>query len=142
MNRFHSKYHRSNHHTSTNSTNPDAGHDPIASNEYPFQGDFVVNGNIKNLVYEYSTFSSPTLAIQSTNQINIRTAANTTITSIIGGVTGVTYSLTNTSNTYTAIIQNNASVFVRGGVNLSLGPYQSCNIKIATSLPSNIYSVW
>ena len=142
MNRFHSKYHRSNHHTLTNITNPDAGHDPIASNEYPFQGDFVINGNFKNLVYEYPSFSSPQLIIQSTNQINIRTAANTTITSIVGGVTGVTYSLTNTSNTYTATFSTvTNSIYVRGG-SLSLGPYQSCNIKIATPLPSNIYSIW
>jgi len=42
--RFHSKYHRRNHHTYTNSANPDAGHDPIASPDSPFQGDFVLNG--------------------------------------------------------------------------------------------------
>lgn len=43
-NRFHSKYHRRNHHTYTNATNPDAGHDPIASPENPFLGDFVLYG--------------------------------------------------------------------------------------------------
>jgi hypothetical protein len=43
-NRFHSKYHRRNHHTYTNAANPDAGHDPIASPENPFLGDFVLNG--------------------------------------------------------------------------------------------------
>jgi len=43
-NRFHSKYHRRNHHTYTNATNPDAGHDPIASPENPFLGDFVLQG--------------------------------------------------------------------------------------------------
>lgn len=43
-NRFHSKYHRANHHTYTSVTNPDAGHDPIASPEQPFLGDFVING--------------------------------------------------------------------------------------------------
>jgi hypothetical protein len=43
-NRFHSKYHRQNHHTYTSATNPDAGHDPIASPEQPFRGDFVLSG--------------------------------------------------------------------------------------------------
>lgn len=43
-NRFHSKYHRQNHHTYTNAYNADAGHDPIASREQPFKGDFVLAG--------------------------------------------------------------------------------------------------
>lgn len=43
-NRFHQKYHRRNHHTYTNPANPDAGHDPIASPESPFLGDFVMAG--------------------------------------------------------------------------------------------------
>lgn len=43
-NRFHSKFHRQNHHTYSNPLNPDAGHDPIASREQPFQGDLVLNG--------------------------------------------------------------------------------------------------
>jgi alpha-tubulin suppressor-like RCC1 family protein len=45
-NRFHSKWHRTNHHTYTSDTNPDAGYDPIASPDSPFQGDFVVSGAI------------------------------------------------------------------------------------------------
>jgi len=43
-NRFHSKFHRQNHHTYISPTNPDAGHDPIASPEQPFYGDFVLKG--------------------------------------------------------------------------------------------------
>lgn len=43
-NRFHSKYHRQNHHTYVNPYNADAGHDPIASREQPFKGDFVLAG--------------------------------------------------------------------------------------------------
>jgi hypothetical protein len=46
MNRFHSKFHRKNHHTNTDSNNPDAGHDPIASQDAPFQGDFFLNGSL------------------------------------------------------------------------------------------------
>lgn len=45
-NRFHSKWHRSNHHTNISGTNADAGHDPIASPDNPFQGDFVLSGSL------------------------------------------------------------------------------------------------
>ena len=47
-NRFHSKFHRQNHHTYANSYNADAGHDPIASREQPFQGDFVLSGALSS----------------------------------------------------------------------------------------------
>ena len=43
-NRFHSKWHRRNHHTYGNDTNPDASHDPIASQQQPFLGEFVLKG--------------------------------------------------------------------------------------------------
>lgn len=46
MNRFHSKFHRKNHHTNTDPNNPDAGHDPIASQDAPFRGDFFLNGSL------------------------------------------------------------------------------------------------
>lgn len=43
---FHHKFHRQNHHTYNNPANPDSGHDPIASKENPFQGDFVLHGGL------------------------------------------------------------------------------------------------
>jgi hypothetical protein len=43
-NRFHNKWHRKNHHTYGNLTNPDAAHDPIASPDQPFLGDFSLQG--------------------------------------------------------------------------------------------------
>jgi hypothetical protein len=43
-NRFHSKFHRSNHHTYLANNNPDTGHDPIASVDLPFRGDFILCG--------------------------------------------------------------------------------------------------
>ena len=46
MNRFHSKFHRKNHHTNVDVNNPDAGHDPIASETAPFQGGFFLNGSL------------------------------------------------------------------------------------------------
>lgn len=47
-NRFHSKYHRHNHHTYSvdDPRYPDAGHDPIASPDSPFLGDFVMFGTL------------------------------------------------------------------------------------------------
>ena len=45
-NRFHSKYHRKNHHTYGNVTNPEASHDPIASPSHPFLGDFSLQGSL------------------------------------------------------------------------------------------------
>jgi len=45
-NRFHNKWHRKNHHTYGNASNPDASHDPIASPDQPFLGDFSIQGAI------------------------------------------------------------------------------------------------
>lgn len=60
-NRFHSKYHRHNHHTYSidDQRYPDAGHDPIASHDSPFLGDFVMQGTLSAMaVPAYSELSS------------------------------------------------------------------------------------
>ena len=46
--RFHNKWHRHNHHTNTtpDPRYPDSAHDPIASPEAPFQGDFFLQGSL------------------------------------------------------------------------------------------------
>jgi hypothetical protein len=46
--RFHSKYHRHSHHTVKidDSRYPDSSHDPIASPDSPFLGDFILNGTL------------------------------------------------------------------------------------------------
>jgi hypothetical protein len=46
--RFHNKFHRHNHHTTpiNDPRYPDAAHDPIASPDAPFQGDFVIQGGL------------------------------------------------------------------------------------------------
>jgi hypothetical protein len=46
--RFHNKFHRHNHHTTpiNDPRYPDAAHDPIASPESPFQGNFVIAGGL------------------------------------------------------------------------------------------------
>ena len=45
-NRFHNKWHRRNHHTYGNPFNPDASHDPIASQPQPFLGEFCLWGSL------------------------------------------------------------------------------------------------
>lgn len=50
--RFHNKWHRRSHHTSPSIGYPDSATDPIASPAEPFQGDFIITGNLsahKNL---------------------------------------------------------------------------------------------
>jgi hypothetical protein len=44
--RFHNKYHRANHHTNPSLSIPDSASDPIASPEFPFQGNFIINGSL------------------------------------------------------------------------------------------------
>ena len=46
--RFHNKFHRHNHHTTPSSDPryPDSALDPIASPDSPFQGDFILNGDL------------------------------------------------------------------------------------------------
>lgn len=58
-NRFHSKYHRHNHHTEpiNDPRYPDASHDPIASPDYPFLGDFVMYGGLSAIQTELSSFA-------------------------------------------------------------------------------------
>ena len=46
--RFHDKLHRANHHTLSTSGLLDSAYDPIASPEHPFQGDFVLNGDLSS----------------------------------------------------------------------------------------------
>jgi len=53
-----SKYHRQNHHTYHSDTNPDSGHDPIASYSNPFRGDFVLNGGLSATVPSTSAYSA------------------------------------------------------------------------------------
>ena len=60
--RFHNKYHRHNHHTFgiIDPRYPDASHDPIASPDSPFLGDFMLMGSISAVASpEYSTGYKP-----------------------------------------------------------------------------------
>ena len=64
-NRFHNKWHRKNHHTYGNLSNPDASHDPLASKDQPFLGEFVLQGALCAVApmsafagYFYSNFTA------------------------------------------------------------------------------------
>lgn len=64
--RFHNKYHRHNHHTTaiTDPRYPDASHDPIASAESPFLGDFTMLGTLSAIgSSQYSTVSGQPAAV-------------------------------------------------------------------------------
>lgn len=54
MNRFHNKYHRHNHHTIPFPGEPDSAHDPIASPDDPFRGDFHVDGTLSAIGGKFS----------------------------------------------------------------------------------------
>ena len=75
-NRFHSKFHRQNHHTYSSPTNPDSGNDPIASFSNPFNGDFVLTGGLSANVPYTSAYS----AVFSGGNVGIKT--NTPIHSL------------------------------------------------------------
>jgi hypothetical protein len=65
---YHQKYHRHNHHTLPLSSDiyPDASHDPIASHEEPFQGDFVLDGTLYSAGLD-GTSQSVGVALSSNN---------------------------------------------------------------------------
>jgi hypothetical protein len=97
-NRFHSKFHRQNHHTYSNAYNPDAGHDPIASTEQPFSGDFVLYGALSchaplsaTAGYFYSN-NTALCAIAANKGLHVFNVGNSTTTGIYVYSTGVALS--------------------------------------------------
>jgi len=70
---LHPKLHRRNHHTTGTQTDVyfDAGHDPIASPEHPFQGDFVCNDKIvaSDANYAVKLHNTNTALLVSSNNI-------------------------------------------------------------------------
>jgi hypothetical protein len=68
--RLHNKFHRHNHHTVPieDARYPDASHDPIASHESPFLGDFILQGSLSAI--GGATFTAPiTCEVQFTGDI-------------------------------------------------------------------------
>jgi hypothetical protein len=85
MNRFHSKFHRKNHHTDVDKNNPDAGHDPIASKTAPFQGGFFLNGSLSasghiksNGIYALSGLNTGTVNLGTGGVATVKTSSVTT----------------------------------------------------------------
>jgi len=78
--RLHNKWHRHNHHTEpTNDPNlPDSSHDPIASPDSPFQGDFVMQGSLsasQTSLRPTAVFSGPNIGVIAASE-NISLSAN------------------------------------------------------------------
>jgi hypothetical protein len=73
--RFHNKYHRHNHHTTAvnDPRYPDASHDPIASHDSPFQGDFVLNGTLSanDLAFTNASITPGGTLTSSVSSLNI-----------------------------------------------------------------------
>jgi len=78
--RFHNKLHRKNHHSTPTAGYPDSATDPIASYTEPFQGDFVIQGNlsasgaISSVFYTLSNISIPTPVLSATVGFNPTTS--------------------------------------------------------------------
>lgn len=89
MNRFHNKYHRHNHHTNPSPNEPDSSHDPIASPEDPFRGDFHIIGQIS----AKSTVSE-TLSVKGNTFLNGNVFVTSPITNILERLTIVPKSTT------------------------------------------------
>ncbi len=96
-NRFHNKYHRHNHHTRAiqDIRFPDANHDPIASYESPFLGDFILNGmlsatdgvisiqglsSLNTSVFTSEVSTNPAVVINGDLTVNGQTLATDNIT--------------------------------------------------------------
>lgn len=105
--RFHNKYHRHNHHTTaiTDPRYPDASHDPIASADSPFLGDFTMLGTLSAIgSSQYSTVSGQPAAVFIPGQgTNIAVQAYGDIIST-GNLSVASVVLTNTTinTTYTS----------------------------------------
>ena len=73
--RFHNKYHRHNHHTSAinDPRYPDSSHDPIASHDSPFQGDFVLNGTLSanNIAFRSASVTPGGTLTSSVSSLNV-----------------------------------------------------------------------
>jgi hypothetical protein len=107
-NRFHNKYHRHNHHTDRidDPRYPDAAHDPIASVDFPFRGNFYMVGSLSATQGSLSAFAGsfvnvngPGLNVEGLDLgLQVKGPAN-----IIGTLSAQDIQFTSTSiiNTYT-----------------------------------------
>lgn len=102
-NLLHPKFHRRNHHTYGNTANPDASHDPIASPESPFLGDFVLSGGLSACAplsaYAGYFYSNNTAIIAESPNTAILIRGNATVTGnlTVQGTSSVLSTSTNTT---------------------------------------------
>ena len=89
--RFHNKYHRHNHHTypSSDARFPDSSHDPIASPDSPFIGDFVVSGGLSAMVPSASAYVAALYG-----NVGINTSTPNVELTIVGSVSSTANTLT------------------------------------------------
>jgi hypothetical protein len=108
-NRFHNKFHRSEHHTNATPGIPSSATDPIASPTYPFQGDLHLVGSVSANGNVYSlTSNSMQILSAGVNLLNILTggggsAGDAAVNSLVHSNSG------NWNSTYTTVNSNSAS---------------------------------
>jgi hypothetical protein len=110
-NRFHSKYHRTNHHTLSSLTNPDAGHDPIASADQPFQGDFYINGAIKHVASNINEDVNKTTAANFAGNVGIGTDNPSSKLTIVCNTTANAIEIDQTGTGNAFIVNNPVNSF-------------------------------
>jgi hypothetical protein len=101
MSRFHNKWHRHNHHTDNtgHTSEPDAMHDPIASESDPFIGDFHIEGDIVADGGSGGLFTSLSGADLSATTMTFEDAA-------------VTFSSLASTGAFLSIVVNGSAVYV------------------------------
>lgn len=138
-NRFHSKYHRTNHHTDKSATNADSGYDPIASPDHPFKGTFCLAGSLMVSGTYLNCTNNIINVLSSTSNINLTGSSVMTLTSIENAKENVVYFLTNISN-FNLNINNSGNIAIRGTNPLTLSTKTTCCFK---KIPfENKISLW
>ena len=160
-----SKYHRQNHHTYPSPTNPDASHDPIASFQAPFYGDFVLQGGLSAIVPAASAYAGVFMG----GNVGIGTSNPTKPLTVIGSIsaTGNQYtngnlsvnniagnnifasgnfnlsgnSLTLGSETVTGLISGGNSLQIQAAANQSAAIFTGGNVGINTNSPNPLYAL-
>ena len=103
--RFHNKYHKHNHHSSPNNDPryPDSAHDPIASQDSPFQGDFILHGGLSASVPSISAYVAALYG-----NVGINTSNPNTALTVNGIISATSYSGGNVPiwNTTSAVVSS------------------------------------
>jgi hypothetical protein len=146
--RFHNKLHRKNHHSTPSAGYPDSATDPIASAAEPFQGDFVIQGNlsasgaISSVFYTLSNISISTPVLSATVGFN-------PTNSLIVQLSGVKYAIPVTyvgSNAAPVVVTNSLSgvTTFSNGVSVlgSLSGVDSINWNNVRTVVSGNSALW